>query len=276
MRFGFVIPNNVGIDNIDDLINLGIRAEELGYDSLWVNHHVLHVGYVKDRLGTKPYQDALTVLTWLAAQTSTIKLGTSVLVMPYLHPMVLAKQIATLDQLSRGRLILGLGAGSLPDENALLGVPYESRGSYCNEFVQVLKALWTDDTASFKGDYFDFDQLCSSPKPSQQPHPPIVIGGNRAPALRRAARYGDGWHPMNVSPEGVTRRLAAIRDEANLAGRPEATSMVQVRLGMERVNAESAAEYEAAGVTDLVMHVLSSDPHSQQTEIERFAAEMFH
>jgi len=276
MRFGFVIPNNVGIDNIDDLINLGIRAEELGYDSLWVNHHVLHVGYVKDRLGTKPYQDALTVLTWLAAQTSTIKLGTSVLVMPYLHPMVLAKQIATLDQLSRGRLILGLGAGSLPDENALLGVPYESRGSYCNEFVQVLKALWTDDTASFKGDYFDFDQLCSSPKPSQQPHPPIVIGGNRAPALRRAARYGDGWHPMNVSPEGVTRRLAAIREEANLAGRPEATSMVQVRLGMERVNAESAAEYEAAGVTDLVMHVLSSDPHSQQTEIERFAAEMFH
>ena len=276
MRFGFVIPNNVGIDNIDDLINLGIRAEELGYDSLWVNHHVLHVGYVKDRLGTKPYQDALTVLTWLAAQTSTIKLGTSVLVMPYLHPMVLAKQIATLDQLSRGRLILGLGAGSLPDENALLGVPYESRGSYCNEFVQVLKALWTDDTASFKGDYFDFDQLCSSPKPSQQPHPPIVIGGNRAPALRRAARYGDGWHPMNVSPEGVTRRLAAIRDEANLAGRPEATSMVQVRLGMERVNAESAAEYEAAGVTDLVMHVLSSDTHSQQTEIERFAAEMFH
>ena len=276
MRFGFVIPNNVGIDNIDDLINLGIRAEELGYDSLWVNHHVLHVGYVKERLGTKPYQDALTVLTWLAAQTSTIKLGTSVLVMPYLHPMVLAKQIATLDQLSRGRLILGLGAGSLPDENALLGVPYESRGSYCNEFVQVLKALWTDDTASFKGDYFDFDQLCSSPKPSQQPHPPIVIGGNRAPALRRAARYGDGWHPMNVSPEGVTRRLAAIRDEANLAGRPEATSMVQVRLGMERVNAESAAEYEAAGVTDLVMHVLSSDSHSQQTEIERFAAEMFH
>ena len=276
MRFGFVIPNNVGIDNIDDLINLGIRAEELGYDSLWVNHHVLHVGYVKDRLGTKPYQDALTVLTWLAAQTSTIKLGTSVLVMPYLHPMVLAKQIATLDQLSRGRLILGLGAGSLPDENALLGVPYESRGSYCNEFVQVLKALWTDDTASFKGDYFDFDQLCSSPKPSQQPHPPIVIGGNRAPALRRAARYGDGWHPMNVSPEGVTRRLAAISDEANLAGRPEATSMVQVRLGMERVNAESAAEYEAAGVTDLVMHVLSSDPHCQQTEIERFAAEMFH
>ena len=276
MRFGFVIPNNVGIDNIDDLINLGIRAEELGYDSLWVNHHVLHVGYVKDRLGTKPYQDALTVLTWLAAQTSTIKLGTSVLVMPYLHPMVLAKQIATLDQLSRGRLILGLGAGSLPDENALLGVPYESRGSYCNEFVQVLKALWTDDTASFKGDYFDFDQLCSSPKPSQQPHPPIVIGGNRAPALRRAARYGDGWHPLNVSPEGVTRRLAAIREEANLAGRPEATSMVQVRLGMERVNAESAAEYEAAGVTDLVMHVLSSDPHSQQTEIERFAAEMFH
>lgn len=276
MRYGFVIPNNVGIDNTEDLIHLGIRAEELGYNSIWVNHHVLHVGYVKDRLGTRPYQDALTVLTWIAARTKTIKLGTSVLVMPYLHPMVLAKQIATLDQLSNGRLIVGLGAGSLPDENALLGVPYETRGSYCDEFIQVMKALWTDDEASFSGNYFDFDKLCSSPKPVQQPHPPVVVGGNRPPALRRAARYGDGWHPMNVSPGGVFRRMEILRQEAAQARREPISNLVQVRLGMERVNPESASEYQAAGVTDLVMHVLSSDTETQQQDMERFAHEMFH
>ena len=275
IRYGFVIPNNVGVEDINDLIELGTRAEELGYDSIWVNHHVLHVGYVKERLGTKPYQDALTVLTWMASNTSTIKLGTSVLVMPYLHPMVLAKQLATLDQLSDGRLVIGLGAGSLPAENALLNVPYENRGTYCNEFIQVMKALWTDDKASFKGDYFEFDDLCSSPKPTQKPHPPIVVGGNRTPALRRVARYGDGWHPMNLSPDGVTRRLSMIEEEAKIVNRPPTTSIVQVRLDMERVNADSAAKYEAAGVTDLVMHVLSSDPDYQHTEMERFAAEMF-
>jgi len=275
MRYGFVIPNNVGIDNIKDLIGLGVRAEELGYDSVWVNHHVLHVGYVKDRLGTRPYQDALTVLTWIASRTETMKLGTSVLVMPYLHPMVLAKQIATLDQLSNGRLTVGLGAGSLPDENALLGVPYETRGYYCNEFIQVLKALWTDDEASFSGDYFNFDKLCSSPKPKQQPHPPIVVGGNRPPALRRVARYGDGWHPMNVSPDGVVRRMEKLQEEAADTGRNPLPELVQVRLGMERVNPESVAEYESAGVTDLIMHVLSSDTETQQQEMERFANEMF-
>lgn len=274
MRYGFVIPNNVGVDDVNDLVDLAVRAEELGFDSVWVNHHVLHVGYVKDRLGTRPYQDALTILTWVASKTSTIRLGTSVLVMPYLHPMVLAKQLATLDQLSNGRVIAGLGAGSLPEENALLGVPYETRGSYCNEFLQVMKALWTNDEASFRGDYFEFDNLCSSPKPTQKPHPPIVVGGNRPPALRRVATYADGWHPMNVSADGVIRRMETLKQEAEEQGRPEVPAMVQVRLDMARVNADSSAEYEAAGVTDLVMHVMSSDTAEHKREMERFAGEM--
>ena len=274
MRYGFVIPNNVGVENINALIDLAVRAEELGFDSVWVNHHVLHVGYVKDRLGTRPYQDALTVLTWIASKTEKIKLGTSVLVMPYLHPMVLAKQLATLDQLSNGRLMAGLGAGSLPEENALLGVPYETRGSYCNEFLQVMKALWTDDEASFRGEYFEFENLCSSPKPVQSPHPPMLIGGNRPPALRRVAQYGDGWHPMNVSADGVARRMDTLKSEAAKAGRNHIPEMVQVRLDIARVNAESVAEYEAAGATDLVMHVTTSDATKQQTEMERFASEM--
>ena len=213
MRFGYVVPNNLGIKDPQDLIQLGTFAEELGFDSLWVNHHILHVGYVKERLGTDPYQDALITLTWLAANTSTVRLGTSVLVMPYLHPMALAKQLATLDQLSNGRLIVGLGAGSLPEENAALGVPYGSRGRYCNEFLQVLRELWTKDDAGFSGEFFSFENICSSPKPLQNPHPLIVVGGNRPAALTRVANHGDGWHPMNVAPDGVRRRMQTLREQ---------------------------------------------------------------
>ncbi len=275
MRYGFVVPNNIGVEDVMDVVGLGIKAEELGFDSIWVNHHVLNLGYVKERLGTRPYQDALVTMTWLASKTERIGIGTSVMVMPYLHPMVLAKQLATLDQLSGGRLIVGLGAGSLPEENEALGVLYEERGAYCNEFIEVLRVLWTEDEASFSGEFFNFENLISSPKPAQQPHPPIVVGGNRPPALRRVAQHGDGWHPMNVSADGVVRRMEVLKTEAEKAGRPGVPSHVQVRLDMNRVTRESAAEYEAAGVTDLVMHVSTSDVAKQAAEMARFAGEMF-
>ncbi len=109
MRFGFVVPNNFGVSDPRVLGEIGVLAESLGFDSVWVNHHVLNVGYVAERLGQQPYHDALVTLTWLAAQTEHVTLGTSVLVMPYLHPMVLAKELATLDHLSGGRLQVGLG-----------------------------------------------------------------------------------------------------------------------------------------------------------------------
>ena len=103
-------------------------CERLGFDSVWVAHHVFNIGYVRERLGERPYHDALTILTWAAAKTSRVELGTSVLVLPYLHPATLAKQLATLDHLSKGRLVVGVGVGSLPEENAALNVPYAERG----------------------------------------------------------------------------------------------------------------------------------------------------
>jgi probable F420-dependent oxidoreductase len=270
MRYGYVVPNNVGIEDVNEVVQLGVDAEALGFDSVWVNHHILNVGYVAERLGSKPYQDALVTLTWLAARTSHIQLGTSVLVMPYLHPMALAKHLATLDHLSGGRLIVGLGAGSLPDENAALGVPYDERGPYCDEFIQVLRMLWTDDQATFSGRFFKFDGLCASPKPLQRPHPLLVVGGNRPPALRRAARHGDGWHPMNVAPDGIVRRLEVMAAEAEASGRA-VPRVVQVRLDMGRVDEDAVAAYAAAGVTDLVMHVMSSEPDAHRKAMAAFA-----
>lgn len=275
MKYGFVVPNNFGVSDPHEVARLGVRAEELGFDSVWVNHHVLNVGYVRERLGERPYHDALVMLTWLAAQTSRVRLGTSVLVLPYLHPMVLAKELATLDHLSGGRLTVGVGVGSLPEENAALGVAYDTRGAYCNEFLAVLKRLWTDKRASFHGRFFDFEDLISSPKPLQRPHPPIVIGGNRPPALRRVASLGDGWHPLGVSPDGVRRRLETIRSEALAREREHVLETVQVRLDMQRVTRESAEEYAAVGVSELVMSLNTADVGEMETAIEEFAAAMF-
>ena len=187
--------------------------------------------------------------------------------------MVLAKELATLDHFSGGRLTVGLGVGSLPEENAALGVPYASRGRYSDEFLQVLRILWTEDAATFNGDFLAFDDVITSPKPLQRPHPPLVIGGNRPVALRRAARLGDGWHPMNLPPDSVRRRLPAIRAEERKAGRPP-SGIVQLRIGMERITADTVADYEDAGVTELVMHTETGTVAESRRHLDRFRTEV--
>ena len=167
MKFGWILPNNWGVQRAVDVIDLGVRAESLGYDSVWVNHHVLNVGYVGERLGDRPYYDALTTLTWIAARTGRLRLGTSVLVLPYLNPLVLAKTVATLDVFSGGRVTLGVGVGMLPAENRALGSDYATRGAYADESIRVMRELWTAPEPSFHGRFFRFDRVKFSPKPLQ-------------------------------------------------------------------------------------------------------------
>ena len=151
MKFGFIIPHNFGLDSPKDVVDVAVSAEQSGFDSVWVNHHVLHAGYVLDRLDDKPYYDALTVLTYVAAKTNLVKLGTTVLVLPYLNPLVLAKTIATLDVMSGGRMIVGVGVGSLPEESAALGSDYAARGKFANESIEIMKELWTNPLPSYSG-----------------------------------------------------------------------------------------------------------------------------
>ena len=273
MKFGFTLPNNFGVTDPQDVVELGVQAEQLGFDSLWVNHHVINVGYVHDRLGHAPYHDALITLTWLAAHTKTATLGTSVLVMPYLHPMVLAKEIATLDHLCNGRITLGLGVGSLPEENEILGAEYDNRGEYSNEFIQVLHQLWTQDAATFNGKYWNFEAVVTSPKPLQNPHPPIVIGGNRAPALKRVAHLGDGWHPLGLSPEGLRKRLAHIHQEAASIGRKLTNFPIQVRRDFQGVDRELIEAYGAGCVTDLVLSCNTGEVKEISKTLDSFAKE---
>ena len=293
MRFGFTLPNNWGVEDPHEVLRLAATAEQAGFDSVWVNHHILNVGYVADRLGERPYHDALTILTWAAAVTKRVRLGTSVLVLPYLHPMVLAKTLATLDVLSGGRVIAGVGVGSLPEENAALSVDYLRRGLYTDESIQVMKALWTQPEAVFAGEFFNLDGIKASPKPLQRPHLPIVVGGNRPPALRRVARLADGWHPLGLAPQSMASRLERIDQELAVVGRDRSELQISVRLDISiRANGDSAPEgapplhgtvdqivaaveaYRAVGVGEVVVSLSSADIDRQHAVLETLAQEV--
>lgn len=271
MRFGFTLPNNFGIDDATALVDLAVEAEDVGYDSVWVNHHILNIGYVADRLDDRPYHDALTILAVCAARTERVGLGTSVLVLPYLHPMVLAKTLATIDQLSNGRTIPGVGVGSLDEENVAMGVVWERRGIYTNESIEVMKGLWTENDTSFHGEFFDYDALTAAPKPVQQPHPPILIGGNRPPALRRVAKYGNGWHPMMLKPESIKKRLDTLDELLAAEGRTRDEITVSLRIDMSNATPESIAAYDAVGVNEMVVSTSTPDLTEIRSQMQAFA-----
>src|SRR5438552_7288190 len=176
MRIGFSLLNNWGIEDPDAIVGLGVRAEELGFDSVWAHDHVFNVAHVFDRIGGRPYYDPLTVLSFVAARTRRIRLGTSVLVLPYHNPIRLAKTTATLDAMSGGRLILGVGVGAIENEMEAMGTPFKERGAFTDEAIAVMRALWSQDDPRFDGRYSRFAGMKFSPKPIQKPSIPVVIG----------------------------------------------------------------------------------------------------
>lgn len=272
MRFGFALPNHWGVEDPEDLLDLATRAEAAGFTSVWVAHHILNAGYVGKRLGLKPYWDALTVLSFVATRTERVRLGTSVLVLPYLHPMPVAKQLATIDVLSGGRLDLGVGVGAMPEENEALGIDYHTRGAVADECIDVLKALWADGSASYAGAHYAFEDAVSSPKPLQRPHPPLLIGGNGIPALRRVARSGDGWHPYLLSAEQMEERLPRLDEELAKVGRSRDEICVSLRVDIDAVpTRESAQVYAALGIDELVISFNSGDADAQRRRLEASA-----
>ncbi|MCH2316741.1 MAG: TIGR03619 family F420-dependent LLM class oxidoreductase [SAR202 cluster bacterium] len=293
MKFGFIIPHNFGLDDPDDVLNIGKRAEELGFDSVWVNHHILNVGYIFDRLGSKPYYDAITVLTWVAAHTERVRLGTTVLVLPYLNPLVLAKTLATVDVMSKGRLNVGVGVGALKPESDALGSTFETRGRYADESIKIMRELWESEDPEFDGEFFSFSGVKFSPKPIQKPGPPILIGGASRAALRRVATLGDGWHPIRQSIADLKQNIATIHRLAEEAGRDPSEITVTVRTELDVLDSRSDGtespmigtadqllatieQYEEIGVSELVLSVSTDDVERIQRTQDRFAAQVIH
>ena len=187
------------------ILQTALKAEEAGFDAVFVNDHVI----VDDSSRSEPWRqvyDPLMTLAYVAARTDRIQLGTSVLIMPYRNPVVTAKMVATLDQLSDGRAIVGVGSGWNEVEYAALDVPHNERGARTNEYLRIWKACWEPDPVSFHGRFFSFDGLYTSPKPVQQPHPPIWIGGPATPPCGGrpgSARYGS-QHRRRCPPWSAT------------------------------------------------------------------------
>ncbi len=233
MKIGFSLSNNQGIEDVQAIFRLAARAEELGFDSVWASDHVFNVSYVYDRLGNRPYYDPLSILSYVAAITENIILGTSVLVLPYHNPMRLAKAAATLDVMSGGRLVLGVGVGVIEQELNAMGSPFAERGAITNESIAVMKELWTQEDPSFQGKFYNFSSMKFSPKPVQKPHIPLLIGGTSRAALRRAARVGNGWHPTALPPDVLSESIRYLREQAQAAGRDAAEIPVSVSVPMQ-------------------------------------------
>jgi probable F420-dependent oxidoreductase len=295
MKFGVTIPNNWGIDDPQQVLAMGMSAEELGYDSLWVMDHLFNNGYIRERLDDKPYYHPLAILSALSTTTKRIMLGTSVLVLPYHNPVELAKYAATLDHLSGGRLTLGVGAGAMTEEFEALGVPFRQRGALTNESMTIMKELWTNPDPNYHSGRWRISDLKFSPKPLQKPHIPLWVGGASPGAKKRAATLGDGWHPSGMSPEGFQEGREEVRKLATAAGRnPEALTMsvrveVEAHGGPSSQRAENRSRfpgddpeqmaaslraYEKAGVEHVVLALNTGDIARIRTLMETIAGKV--
>jgi len=237
MRFGVALPQfgpRARDPAVRDRIReVAVAADRLGYDVVWTAEHLIFPAEIRTPYPygggrapfdvTDPILDVTATLAYVAALTTRVRLGTSVIVLPYHHPIGLAKALATVDVLSDGRLLLGVAGGWLREEFELLGVPYAERGARTDEYLALITRLWTDERVSFRGRFFALDDAVCFPKPLQRPHPPIWVGGSGAAALRRVARYGDGWMAVPADLDHLAAGIETVRRGATAAGRDPST-----------------------------------------------------
>jgi probable F420-dependent oxidoreductase len=214
----------------DSLARWTELAETLGYHFVMISDHIAMTGDVVARYPA-PFYDPFVTLGWLARATRRVALGTTVVILPYRHPLHTARLVANIDRLSGGRFIFGVGVGWARQEFEALGVPFERRGAIANDYLAAMKAAWTGDPASYTGPFISFRDVHTSPRPIQSPHPPIWVGGASDAALQRAVRLGDGWHPIRVRiPWLRDTGLPTLKRIASTEGRPPPALCPRIRL----------------------------------------------
>ncbi|MGW4773844.1 TIGR03619 family F420-dependent LLM class oxidoreductase [Nocardia sp. NPDC004278] len=278
MRFATSYGTAFNGTDPDRLVTFAQHAEDLGFEALYVQDHIaLYPGadYGAGELPpTLPYFDPLDCLSFVAAATHRILLGTGVLLLPYRHPVVLAKRLATVDVLSRGRMrLLTVGLGALPGEAHAMGVDFRSRGRRADEAIDVLRLLWSGgpDGVSHHGEFFAFDNLCSYPKPHQTTALPIHIGGSSAAAAQRAGRRGDGYFAGGMLTEHERdRQIELAHKTATDAGRDPA-EIEYTRWGSADISPERVEEFAEHGVDRIVVGFAGADPAQQHDQMSEFA-----
>lgn len=290
MKVGVIIPNFSAPADPASMVAVAQAADELGYDSIWTTDHIMMPrGY------DEPYghiYEALLTLAYLAAVTRRVELGTSVIVLPPRNPVLIAKETASLDALSNGRLIFGIGAGWMEQEFGYLGSRFDDRGARFEEYLLAIREYWTSPEPSFQGQYVTFSNVNVSPRPVRPGGPPIWIGGSSRPALRRAATLADGWHPVGISLEAFRDGMSRVRALAR--GREVVGSLrTRVAVGrtlpeartaqgavIQKIDGEAEAvaarikEYGEAGLEHLAAHFGDNTAASMIADMRRFAQEV--
>ncbi len=306
MRYGFYLPTRGQTASPDALETLITRAEGWGFSSVVIADHIVFPVTIKSKYpytmsGVFPGQgdalEQLALMAFVAGRSRTLRLISSVMILPYRNPVVTAKMLATIDVLSRGRVTVGVGVGWLREEFEALGAQsFDRRGAVSDEYLRIFKTLWTQDPASFRGAFYRFDSIRCLPHPVQKPHPPIWVGGHSKVALRRVARLGDGWHPVGANPAVPLRptELRASLDElyrlTEAEKRDPSTLTISYKAplydtgqgvdgGAERrpfsggaqAIADDIATYARLGVSELIFDFRSESLSESLERMERFA-----
>ena len=262
-----------------DIGLLAQKIEEFGFDSIWLPEHpVIPVEY-KSRYagssdGSVPESMAHQVNPFIAlacasATTKTLKLGTGVCLVTEHNPLDLAKQISTLDSISGGRFIFGIGTGWFREESEIMGADFDHRWTQAREHVSAMKALWTQDEAEFHGRYVDFPAVRCNPKPTQNPHPPVLLGGASENVFKRIVRWGDGWLPIRVSPDEVRGARAALSELSEAAGRD--SESISITVYGQEPDRDLIKRFEEAGANSVIVRVTAPDQAGVLSELEGMA-----
>ena len=288
MQLGICLPHYGVTMEPAGMRTFAERVEALGFDSIWVTDHVI-VPSELDIVYKRRMLDPLTTLGFLAGVTQRLRLGTSVIILPYRNPIVLAKELASVDALSSGRLIFGAAAGWMEGEFRTLNAEFEHRGDVSDEHLRVIRALWSSAEPTYVSDAFDIGGVSFSPETAQQPHPPIWIGGSSKRAMRRAVELGEGWHPNQAGPVQVAEGIEFMRRLSDARGRADVPAVsTRIRVAFDgsarpgRVDltgnpsemAASIGRFEQAGVVHMALSFPEVPFEEAMEQLDRFAAEV--
>jgi len=285
MKFGIVPINLREFTDPEMLIPFVQRAEALGYESVWTAEHVIipkqyDSVYPYNPDGKLPFKsdapiiDPLVALTFIAAATKKLRLGTGVNILPQMSPLYLAKWVSSIDHLSQGRLMLGLGIGWLREEFAAIGVPFERRGKRSNEYLEALKAVWTSEEVNYQGEFINWQGFSMRPKPAQPGGVPLVIGGISQPAIRRTVKYGDGWYVIGKDPDDYRTHMQTLAEECERQGRDINELEITAYWNYYTEGLESLGVYEELGVHRLLVNMHALRAGDVTVAMERFAEQV--
>lgn len=289
MKYGVQLGGGAGVKDKAVLNAVGQQAEAAGYEAILIGDHIVfpkkidsYYPYLKlaQEQGQDPYTlftqmewlDSFTVLALLINATETIRLGTSVTIIPYRHPQEMARVIMTLDVLSGGRFILGAGTGWMKEEFELLDVPFEKRGKRTDEYIEVMKKIWTEDDCRFDGEFIKIpEELHFAPKPIQKPYPPIWVGGESLPALKRVVKLGNGWHIGPLARAEIGSKLDTLKRLMDEAGRDYSELEITALIDGSNAREADIKGYADMGIDCLFTMAAATDPEVTKTHIDEFA-----